>query len=123
PNYSAPQPNYGAHGHQEGLSYEGMAQPAYGSGYLQPTADCYGGACGDDLMAACSPRWFGGVYGLYMTRDDSNHLCFSYDTDNWNYQPLTSRTVDWDWRGGVEARIGHMFGCNWGLEAVYWGLF
>ena len=81
----------------------------------------WGGAC--ELPTCCPPRWFGGVYGLLMTRDEANALCFSYDSNDLNYQPLTNRTVDWDWQGGIEGRIGHMVGCAWGLEAVYWGMF
>jgi hypothetical protein len=121
----------------------------YGDPYdvLGPSSDLYkqalnGSGWGEDcvscLPAACQrPVWFGGLYGLVMTRDNANPFCFSYDTNKIDYQPLTSRSIDNNWQGGFEVRAGRMIGglggacgtggCHggacYGLEAVYWGLY
>ncbi len=91
--------------------------------YAAAACSNWGDDCTSCLPTACGPCWFGGVYGLIMSRDDSNHYCFSYDTNDIGYQPLTSRSVEWGWEGGVEARFGRVIGCTCALEAVYWGLF
>jgi hypothetical protein len=87
--------------------------------------------------------WFGGVYGLYMDRDNSDKYTLAYVTDPSMpsaYPPsgmnpvMTTRDVDTGFQPGVEFRLGRAFGggadpcggcCgpNWGLEGVYWTLF
>lgn len=85
----------------------------------------WGEDCTACLPTTCGPQWFGGVYGLYMSRDDSNLLCMAYDSANWDDQVVTSRDAEWDWQGGVEARLGRTFGCSnlWAIEGVYWGIY
>ncbi len=87
--------------------------------------------------------WFGGVYGLLMDRDSTNKYPLTFAGPS--YAPgdypspdavvLSTRDVDTDFQGGVEFRLGRVFGgganpcggcaCGptWGLEAVYWTLF
>ena len=70
------------------------------------------------------PNWYVGLNGLIMTRDDENPAFFSYSDEDESIQLLNSREASMDWGGGVEFRLGRPFcGCEYGLEAVYWGLF
>jgi hypothetical protein len=137
-------------------------QPGYGQagGYESyPSGQAYGacdtGACNNystyggmdaALKHGCG-YWFGGAYGLFMDRDNSNKypLVFtapdmppeSYPT----FPPtvvLHTRDTDIGFQPGVEFRLGRTFGCGpvdpcnpccgtcgprWGLEGVYWTLF
>ena len=63
-------------------------------------------------------NWFGGVYYLFMTRDDSDYrrLTAEFDTPaGYPYYPapewtvLSSSHVDHDYRSGVEIRFGSTF--------------
>ncbi len=68
--------------------------------------------------------WFGGVYGLVMTRDNENDVWLSYDSAFPDYKLLASRHADMDWAGGFETRVGRYFHCRqYAWELVYWGLF
>jgi hypothetical protein len=88
--------------------------------------------------------WFGGVYGLFMDRDNSNKYSLAFVTDPsmpTAYPPaamdvvLTTRAADIGFQPGVEFRVGRTFGCSydpctccttgpkWGVEGVYWTLF
>lgn len=141
--------------------YPAAAQPgnpyaqAAGAPYEAYPAPCNGAAC-----STCEPSggrfghlmrgygvgggyWFGGVYGLYMDRDNSDKYSLSYVTDPsmpTTYPPaamdvvMTTRSVDEGFQPGVEFRLGRTFGggfdpcggcCGpqWGLETVYWTLF
>jgi hypothetical protein len=76
---------------------------------------CYSPVCGN---------WFGGAYGLIMTRDWENNVWFSYDTNDIRRRVLTSRDADMGWEGGFETRLGKYFNCGQNaFEAVYWGVF
>lgn len=79
--------------------------------------------CGDSCFGGCGSYWFGGVYGLLMTRDRENNLGLGYVTVG--NQVLHSRDADIRWAGGYEARLGHMCGdCSGssGWEVVFWNL-
>lgn len=68
--------------------------------------------------------WFGGVYGLVMTRDNENDVWLSYDAAFPDYKLLASRHADMDWGGGFETRVGRYFNCGQNAwELVYWGVF
>ena len=88
--------------------------------------------------------WFGGVYGLFMDRDNSNKYALAFVTDPsmpTAYPPaamdvvLTTRATDIGFQPGVEFRLGRTFGSSydpctgcttgpkWGVEVVYWTLF
>jgi hypothetical protein len=64
-------------------------------------------------------NWFGGVYYLFMTRDDSDHrrltAMFNTPAGGYPYYPaaewtvLSSSHVDHDYRSGVEIRFGSTF--------------
>ncbi len=90
-----------------------------------PYAQAMGAAswCAPTPAASNCPTWFGGVYGLVMTRDREETYCmFTTDADpSLLYMPSTE--FQNDYVGGNEARIGRTFNCcKWGLEFVYWGL-
>ena len=80
--------------------------------------------CGSPAPAAQGcPTWFGGVYGLIMTRDgEEDFYLFTSDADPSRlYCP--SSDFETDYTGGTEVRFGRTFCCcKWGLEFVYWGL-
>ena len=79
--------------------------------------------CCPPPVAKSCPTWFGGVYGLVMTREDEeNFYLFTSDVDPSSlYCP--SSDFETDYIGGIEARVGRTFCCGkWGLEFVYWGL-
>jgi hypothetical protein len=68
--------------------------------------------------------WFGGIYGLFMDRDDENEAWTSYDSANIANQVLSSHDASDEWQAGNEVRFGSTFVCSplaW--EAVYWGLW
>ncbi|GIW96149.1 MAG: hypothetical protein KatS3mg110_4190 [Pirellulaceae bacterium] len=99
-----------------------MPAPESGESASQPGkhADLVGAWCADGL---CSD-WFGGVYGLIMTRDNENDVWLSYDSAFPDYKLLASRHADMDWAGGFETRLGRYFNCRQNAwELVYWGLF
>ncbi len=133
----------------------GQAQ-AYSAGYgyyNYNTFDCGAGyaygPCGETCRSkgglqgcgASGHRWFGGVYGLVMERDDSSRVPLGFVTTNGVGSfpadaeiALTTRDGDVGFQGGLELRFGAYFGgpvgCNpsscgpsraW--EFVYWGLF
>ena len=134
----------------------GQAQ-AYPAGYgyynRYNTFDCGSGyaygPCGETCRSkgglqgcgASGDRWFGGVYGLVMERDDSSRTPLAFVTANGVGSfpadaeiALTTRDADVGFQGGLELRFGAYFGgpvgCNpsscgpsraW--EFVYWGIF
>lgn len=79
------------------------------------------------LGRMCSPcdHWFGGVYGLSMTRDDADsEMQLSFNTADENSTLLSPESAEPNWQGGIEARLGRTFcgGC-YAWEVVYWGVF
>jgi len=80
--------------------------------------------CGDCLVGLnCGPRWFGGVYGLYMNRDNANVVRFTTDQSNRLLTYTTNRSADFDDFGGVEVRVGRTLGNGpFALEGVYWNM-
>jgi hypothetical protein len=74
--------------------------------------------------AAGEGLWFGGVYGLGMTRDHEDSVWLSYNTGDPTMHLLGNRDADMDWQGGTEIRIGRiLFGSPYALEAVLWGIY
>jgi hypothetical protein len=86
------------------------------------SAGCADGSCCADNCNSCG-YWFGGVYGLLMTRDRENNLGLGYVTVG--NQVLHSRDAEIGWGGGYEVRLGHMC-CDCcgasGWEVVYWSM-
>ena len=91
-------------------------------------SNCADGSCGDNVagdscFGGCGSYWFGGVYGLLMTRDRENNLGLGFVTVG--NQVLHSRDAEIGWSGGYETRLGHMCGdCSGasGWEVVYWSV-
>lgn len=70
------------------------------------------------------PRWYGGIYALFMTRDQENNVWLSYDTNDFSNRVLSSHDASHSFAAGVETRIGHYFGNGPNaVEFVYWGIF
>jgi hypothetical protein len=102
---SGPSPNYS---YDAGPYQQAMADPSW---------------CCPAPVANNCPTWFGGVYGLIMTREgEEDFYLFTSDADPTGlYCP--SSDFETGYTGGTEARIGRTFNCcRWGLEFVYWGL-
>ena len=100
----------------------GSWQPVYGqtaqSGSWQPV---YGQI--PNRRIAGAPRWFGGIYGLIMDRDDVNEVYFLTTPSAVDSLRLSSADAQMETSGGYELRFGRTFGGgNWGVEAVYWEL-
>lgn len=112
---------------------------SYGSGTGAPPADS---ALDSSLIppSACAPvpydypacppaerapcPWFGGVFGLYMNRDNENHHMFSYDDACESIQMTDSRDSHPDMMSGMEVQVGRCFNCGLNaIQAVYWGVF
>lgn len=104
----------------------------------------YGTSCGsypgvsNYIAGDCGPQniWFGGVYWLFMDRDDSKCQQLSVEVDHNSvpdpYYPMAGDTVlctslvDQDFRSGVEVRLGSTFtvggsSCNTGCGYGYPG--
>ncbi|MCA9245763.1 MAG: BBP7 family outer membrane beta-barrel protein [Planctomycetales bacterium] len=93
--------------------------------YEQAMSSNWGGDCASCLPSACADYgyWFGGVYGLYMTRDHSNDLVISCDDAATNVL-ISTQDADMGWEGGTEVRFGRTFcGGQYAWEAVYWGIY
>jgi hypothetical protein len=126
----------------------GTRQPTYtGLGYGAPTqgdkgvmpADMAGPKTSDmtgaskfqpfqgDCTSGCyvGPNgWYGGLYGMVLSRDTQNHYTFSYDTANESVQHTDAKDAQLDWNGGFAAVFGHYFNCGQNaIEAVYWGWY
>lgn len=110
------------------------------SGYLSSDPGCANGNCGyqgygygyDACLESCETgsQWFGGVYGLYMTRSRPGYQRYTVGVDSvatgTPYFPAASDTENYSdcaflvphWRGGVEVRLGSTFGigdsCDYG---------
>ena len=82
---------------------------------------------GSDCGTGCyvGPNcWYGGVYGLVLTRDMQEHYTFSYDTANEAIQYTDAKNADIGWGGGFAVVAGRYFNCGANaIEAVYWGWF
>jgi hypothetical protein len=129
---------------------------AYQGGYYASSYnsfDCGGGyangPCGETCrgkgsMQGCGAgghRWFGGIYGLMMERDDSSSVPLAFVTANGvgSYPTdaeiaMTADDSDVGFQGGLELRFGAYFGGPSGCQSsgcgpsrawefVYWGLF
>jgi hypothetical protein len=107
-------------------------------GYLSTDPGSANGNCGyqdygyDACMDECDSGsgWFGGVYGLYMTRSRPDYRSYTVGVDSvatgTPYYPQASDTENQSdcallvphWRGGVEVRLGCTFGigdsCDYG---------
>ncbi|MBN1851909.1 MAG: BBP7 family outer membrane beta-barrel protein [Pirellulales bacterium] len=69
-------------------------------------------------------HWFGGIYGLVMTRDDENGFSMTWIDSAADQQLLSIRDASPGWQGGNELRVGSTFACHplaW--EFVAWGLY
>ena len=100
----------------------GSWQPVYGqvaqSGSWQPV---YGQV--PNVRTNGAPRWFGGIYGLVMDRDDANEVYFLTAPSTADSLSLSSGDAQMETSGGYEVRFGRTFGGgNWGVEAIYWEL-
>ncbi len=100
----------------------GSWQPVYGqvaqSGSWQPV---YGQV--PNVRTNGAPRWFGGIYGLVMDRDDANEVYFLTAPSTADSLSLSSGDAQMQTSGGYEVRFGRTFGGgNWGVEAIYWEL-
>jgi hypothetical protein len=90
----------------------------------------YGAIDGYDECCDDGGRWFGGVYGLYMTRTQGPYRNYTAGIDSaatgTPYFPQSSDIENYSdcaflvphWRGGAEARLGFTFGvgdsCDYG---------
>jgi hypothetical protein len=74
--------------------------------------------------STCNPSpWFGGVNGLIFFRDDADEVFLTYPNGSPLNRVLTTRSVDADPFGGVEAMFGRNLSCNRAIVGSYWGLF
>ena len=113
----------------QGSAHESHAGHAH-AGHPHHTGGSYGltgvYSCDDCGRISCSCRsgWYGGIYGVMMTRDDENNRWLSFDSDFVTQHLLDSRDADMPWSYGGEVRLGRLFNCDRNaIEAVYWGIF
>ncbi len=106
----------------------------YGNGpitsYLNGEGATIGSSCSSGTCDVCLPNcgckfpgWYGGIYGLYMTRSDSTRTFLSFDSVAPNVALLQTSDALPQNGGGFETRIGHYLSDCWGIEAGYWGFF
>ncbi len=123
-------PSIGRHGQvphaQSGAPHAGIwSQDNTGS--FRPAFDTGAYACEQPNYGVGRLRhgggWFGGVGGLYMTRDNANKVWLSVDDDNITDKVMTTHDADMGFGVGFEASIGRYY-CNntraWQLS--YWGI-
>jgi len=81
--------------------------------------------CSWSLMdRSCCGCWFGGAYGLLMTRDDENPIeQLSFDDANPLLDIMGSKDASMETAGGFEVRLGRWIDDCHAWEVVYWGLF
>ena len=130
PDAVAPSSYYGAGvvQHAGASQDDGVPAPPVDNDYAEAMesswtgSSCRGTSCGSS--SGSGSGWFGGVYGMYMTRDDGNRLlltCAGYDEA---VGLLSSRDAKSDWYGGYDVHIGHYFNCGRnGIEFVTSGIF
>jgi len=102
---------YGGAGYGD-PNYMGQESANYDPGvdYFAPGRQC------------CGP-WFASVSALIMTRDVPNNVGLAYlGADPHVGSALNTDTAGFDWKGGIEAKVGRMIGDRWAMEAVWWGL-
>ena len=88
-------------------------------------ADC-GPDCGPVLppLQACCPKWFGGVYAIFLDMADEDPYYFGFAPTDPSSLYLSNREADMNTAAGVEVRFGRTFcNCRLGLEFVYWEVF
>ncbi len=124
--YGAPLPGaYGADPYHSGSMPMPPVGPGFGSnaysmgGFMpggcgDPSGSCDSGCCDD-----CSPRWFGGVAGLIMTRNNPNRTVLTSVNNNALLDVMNSRDAKSPWNGGVEIRLGRTLDCNSAFEMSY----
>lgn len=78
------------------------------------------GALGGFGAGGC---WYGGVYGLFLSRDDDYGQSLGYDTATPAIATLATNQGYDDYFGGFEARIGRNLCGAWSLEGAYWGIY
>ncbi len=117
--YPAAGCNCGTGGYSAG-QYYGAGGAGCGCNGSYPDVSGYMDDCGNDII------WFGGVYFLYMDRDEPSPVRLAVEVDSgavaYPYYPPKSTTVvstennGYDFRPGVEVRFGSTFhigdGCN-----------
>lgn len=112
----------------------GRLGPRGGGWFSGPSGygDAFAGGCTTgctDVCTSCQTQapcrvWFGGIYALYMDRDNEDPVWTSFDSSNLAGQGLSSRDASDDWQTGNEVRFGSTLLCHClGWEAVYWGLW
>ncbi len=131
---AAAAPVNGNQAYQAGCSTCNSGYPTTGGSYQGDNWGCTSGGYGlSDSFESCNDNiWFGGVYYLFMERDNSdfNRLAVQIDTTapTYPYYPPASRTVlattdvDYGYNSGAEVRFGCTFnigsacdsGCNSG---------
>jgi hypothetical protein len=111
----APTPQSNSYYDQPTQDY--WSQPAYSFG--PKAADCSTGGA-----APCHSGWYGGAFGLAMSRSNANNVWLSYDFSNYHNRLLSSNDANYNTAGGAGAYIGHYFNCGQNsIQFVYWGLY
>lgn len=139
--------SYGGNGNQDGSSPYPTTGNYYGaSGCANGSCGGYGdysNGCGTDYgvsgyfdQSCGGTQWFGGVYALYMERDNPSYRRLSVGMNTppaagYPYYPPSSTTVlstddiDHDYREGVEIRFGSTFtigsACDSGCDPYGYG--
>ena len=129
-------PNGYPNGYQNGGHSDSHGYPTtngYGNGYA--ANGCEGGDYGIGRYFDDEPsgtQWFGGVYFLYMERDDPSYRKFTSAIDTttatYPYYPqarttvLSSDDIDYEFQPGIEVRFGSTFSVGGGYDdSAYYG--
>lgn len=112
-------PYQGSNGFHEALTAEpNSGCTSCGNG------DCAGGDYfGGDCCGATGPRWFGGIAGLFLNRDNPNRVWTTFETNNNPNQLMNFQNAETRWQGGFQANVGRTYGCSCvGWDITYWML-
>lgn len=120
----APQPTLAPGMHPYGGALDAPSTMPSASPADAPAAyGCAEDCCDPAVVFDPGLRWFGSVSGLVFTRSQANGRLLTILGNDPNAVMLNTRdTINGQWQGGYEARVGRVLGAQSAFEATWWQL-
>ena len=122
---AAPQQSAGVAPYQQTQQYS-PSQVSPGFSYGSPAQGHVGGPdhCATCYATHSRGSWYGGVSGVFMSRDQGDNVWLSYDQADIRDRVLNSNDADPGVAGGFGFNVGRYFNCGRNsLQVSYWGVF